>query len=50
MFQLDSLRELIPDSSNMLNQFGEVTILRAKVVPNSLPFEASILLKPTILL
>lgn len=34
----------------MVNLFGEVTILRAKVIPNSLAFETSILLKPTLLL
>lgn len=50
VFQLDSLRKLILDSSNMLNIFGEATILRAKVIPNNLTFETSLLLKPTILL
>lgn len=50
VFQLDSLRKLILDSSNMLNIFGEATILRAKVILNNLTFETSLLLKPTILL
>lgn len=46
VFQWDSLRKLILDSSHMLN----LTILRAKVIPNSLAFETSILPKPTRLL
>lgn len=46
VFQWDSLRKLILDSSHMLN----LTILRAKVIPNSLAFETSILPKPTWLL